>query len=88
MQEQFIKYLREGGNGKIYTPSTTYQYLRAVEKVCALECFSLEDLAQNIDCIIGRYERGGEDADFGETSHRTVINALYRFQEFVKDNQK
>ena len=65
------------------TKSTVPQYSRAVEKVVEKEGLTWTELANNIASIIKKYDVGGECEDFGAKSNRTVVNALYRFDEMI-----
>lgn len=65
-------------------PSTVYQYLKAIRNVCDEEGISLQGLKDNIGTIIIKYDVGGEKESIGAKSHKTVINALKRFDEFIK----
>lgn len=64
-------------------PSTVYQYLKAIRNVCDEECIGLIGLKENINAIITKYDVGGEKEIIGAKSHKTVINALKRFEEFL-----
>lgn len=65
-------------------PSTVYQYLKAIRNVCEEEGISLQGLKDNIGTIIIKYDVDGEKESIGAKSHKTVINALKRFEEFLK----
>ena len=65
-------------------PSTVYQYLKAIRKVCDEEGINLIGLKENIRSIILKYDIGGEKEKIGAKSHKTVLNALKRFEEFLK----
>ena len=65
-------------------PSTVYQYLKAIRTVCDEEGINLTGLKENISSIILKYDIGGEKETIGAKSHKTVINALKRFEEFLK----
>ena len=86
MKKQFEKFLI-GRGYKTKTPSglpsTVYQYMEWVDKVCKRECKSWGELKLNIDDIVRRYDVGGREETYGSQGHRTVINALKRFREFV-----
>ncbi|MEE1055631.1 MAG: hypothetical protein UH239_00065 [Acutalibacteraceae bacterium] len=88
MDEQFKNYLIKAGY-KITTPSgnpsTIYSYIKSIDKVCELEGFSWCELADNIETIVKQYDLGGTKEDLGNKSHKTVINALKRFQEFINN---
>lgn len=65
-------------------PSTVYQYLKAIRNVCDEEGINLIELKENISSIILKYDIGGEKETIGAKSHKTVINALKRFEDFLK----
>ena len=65
-------------------PSTVYQYLKAIRNVCDEEGINLNGLKENISSIILKYDIGGEKETIGAKSHKTVINALKRFEDFLK----
>lgn len=87
MQEQFKQWLIRKGY-KEYTPSghpsTAYDYVKRVDKVCKIENCSWDTLAKNINSIVPLYDCGGEKADIGKQSHSAVISALKQFHEFVR----
>lgn len=82
----FRKYLTENGY-KIYTPSglesTVGQYIDAVEKVLKEEGMFIEEFNRRINEICCLYDIGGAKESLGEKGHRTVINALKRYREFI-----
>ena len=84
--DDFYDYLVECGY-KLFTPtglpSTASNYIVRLNKVCSIESINLIQLAKNIDYYVKLYDFGGSKEDFGNTSHRAVINALKRFQEFL-----
>lgn len=87
MRERFKEYLILHGYKTITPsgkPSTATDYLRRIDKVCEYEHMTYEILSSNIDQIISEYDVGGEKEVLGAASHRAVINALRRFQEFSK----
>ena len=65
-------------------PSTVYQYIKAIRNVCDEEGINLIGLKENISSIILKYDIGGEKETIGAKSHKTVINALKRFEDFLK----
>lgn len=87
MRDQFKKYLIQKGykekteSGK---PSTVEDYCKRIDFVCDVEHCSWDQLAQNIDEVVYRYDIGGSQEDTGNRSHRSVINALKRFQEYCR----
>jgi hypothetical protein len=87
MKQEFANYLI-GHGYKLTTPSgtfsTVYDYVKRVDKVCEWEGCSWETLAENIVVTVPKYDVGGEKADLGNISRRSVINALKRFKEFVQ----
>lgn len=90
LKKDFEKYLIHKGY-KQYTPtgnpSTVYDYIKRIDDVCKTERMDWIELKNNIDFIIAQYDKGGSKAEFGNKSHRAVINALLRFQEFT-NNQR
>ena len=86
MQDRFIKYLIDQGYKKTTPsglPSTVYAYAKSIDMVCQCERIPLTILAKNISIIVRKYDIGGENEHIGKKSHKTVINALKRFHEFV-----
>ena len=86
MKAQFEQYLVKAGYSKVTPsghPSTVYDYLKRIEKVCEWEQISWEELSDKIGNIVRVYDRGGEKEEFGNKSHRAVINALKSFEMFV-----
>lgn len=87
-KQDYKKYLKKQGF-KEFTddgaPSTISQYLRAIEKIIDLKNYinGWTDVAKNIDTLIVEFDDGGTFADFGTSSHRTPINALCRFKDFL-----
>lgn len=59
-----------------------YSHVR-IPAVCNRERISVPLLINNIDRIVSKYDRFGSEAEFGNKSHRAVINALKRFKEFI-----
>ena len=88
IKKQFYDFLVKSGYRE-YTPmgnpSTVYDYLKRIEKVCKWEKLSWEILIKYILFILPTYDKGGPKEDFGNKSHRAFINALKRFQEFKKE---
>lgn len=86
MKKQFEKFLIDQGYKQTTpsgNPSTVYHYIGWIERVCEKEGRSWIQLAANIDSIVRRYDVGGIEEEYGNQGHRTVINALKRFREFV-----
>lgn len=87
MRTEFEKYLIKCGyktvtpSGK---PSTVYDYLKRIDKVCENEGLTWISLKDNISRIVCEYDVGGLKEDLGAQSHNAVINALKRYQEFVE----
>lgn len=88
MKEQFKNYLIKKGYKQTTpsgNPSTVYDYIKRIDKVCELESFSYQELADNIETVVKQYDLGGTKEDLGNKSHRAVINALKRFQDFINN---
>lgn len=86
MKNQFEEYLISRGYKKATPsghPSTVYDYIKRIDKVCEWENITWEQLAENIQKILCQYDIGGEKEELGKTSHNAVINALRRFADFV-----
>lgn len=87
MRDEFLEYLIECGyktvtpSGK---PSTAYDYVNRIDKVCEYEQMTYDTLASNIERIVVEYDVGGSKETLGKASHNAVINALRRFQEFCQ----
>ena len=64
-------------------PSTAPQYKNAVSEIKSYEGIPLELFCRNIDSIIKEYDVGGRKQNLGEQGHRTWINALKRFKEYL-----
>lgn len=88
MKEQFKDYLLSKGYSE-YTPSgnpsTVYDYIYRIEKICLEEGSSWEMLASDIDRFVKDYDVGGKNENIGQTSHRAVINALKAFKAFLEN---
>lgn len=85
MKQQFRLYLQN----RNYRPATTIPaYINSIEKICAEENLSWMGIAENIHKLVKDYDSSGVKAELGEYGHRTVINALKRFQEFIQDTKK
>ncbi|MBS5856371.1 MAG: GreA/GreB family elongation factor [Firmicutes bacterium] len=82
----FRKYLVEKGY-KEFTASgldsTVGQYITAVGMVFEEEKMSIEEFNRRINEICCLYDIGGAKESIGERGHRTVINALKRYREFI-----
>jgi hypothetical protein len=65
-------------------PSTVYDYGKRVENILERERISILKLAENIDFYVRKYDIDGIEAEYGNKSHRAIINALKRFQDFSK----
>ena len=86
LEKEFLKYLIKQGY-KEYTssgmPSTALQYVSAVKEVISREWLSEDSFKKQIKEIISKYDFGGKEEVYGMKGHRTVINALKRFREFL-----
>jgi|GEM_PF-1590514 len=70
-------------------PSTVYQYIKSIELVMYHENYNYwQDVADNIDELIPKYDIGGKKEKIGNQSKRSVINALKRFEEFLRYNKE
>lgn len=87
MLENFKRYLIQEGYSE-YTPSgnpsTVYDYTKRINKICEREGISITQLADNIVSYVKKYDTFGSEVEFGKKSHSAFINALKRFEEFLK----
>ncbi|MGI6677871.1 MAG: hypothetical protein ACOX2Q_01990 [Dehalobacterium sp.] len=87
MLENFKNYLIDQGYSE-YTPSgnpsTVYDYMKRVEKICDRENITVRSLAKNISFYVDKYGPTGNEAEFGKRSHNAFISALKKFEDFVK----
>lgn len=85
MRDKFENYLKDLGykdlteNGN---PSTVDDYLKRIDRVLETEGLTWNNLPNHIDRIVDDYDTGGIHESIGNKSHRSVINALKRFQDF------
>lgn len=69
--------------------STVYDYCFRVERICRNEgSVNINELAVNIDDVIGKYDTSGDKESLGTQSHRANINALKAFRNFLADCNK
>ncbi|GHV57630.1 hypothetical protein FACS189460_4510 [Deltaproteobacteria bacterium] len=88
MEEQFKEYLTKQGYSVTTpagNPSTVYDYAKRINKVCEWENTTWVGLAQNIGRVVTMYDVGGAKEEYGLKSKSAVINALKRFQEFLRE---
>lgn len=87
MLEDFKHYLIQKGYSE-YTPSgnpsTVYDYVKRINKICERERISIKQLANNIGDYVEKYDTFGSEEEFGKKSHNAFISALKRFEEFIK----
>lgn len=86
LQENFFVYLKERGY-KEFTPSgkpsTIYDYVNRIDRVCKSEELTWTELSLQINKIVMDYDIGGCKEEIGKKSHSAVINALKRYREFI-----
>jgi len=87
MIEIFKRYLIQQGYSE-YTPSgypsTVYDYIKRIEKICERERITVKQLSDNINVYVKKYDTFGSEEEFGKRSHNAFISALKRFEEFMK----
>lgn len=80
--DEFVDYLVNRGYSK-HTPSglpsTAIQYADWINKVSEWEHMTLKELNNNIGILCLKYEHD----ENGQLGHRSVINALKRYREFL-----
>ena len=68
MLENFKHYLIEQGYSEFTpsgNPSTVYDYMKRVEKICDRESITIKRLADNISFYVDKYGPTGNEAEFG-----------------------
>ncbi len=86
MKNQYEDYLIKKGYSVTTpsgNPSTVYDYIKRIDRVCLNENMTWNELAGQISMIITQYDIGGSKEELGRKSHNAVINALKRFGDFV-----
>ena len=89
MKERFRHYLLAKGYSEVTpsgNPSTVYDYIKRIDRVCEWEGVSWEMLSARIEQVVQLYDHGGVKEELGNKSHRAVINALRRFMDFVRSD--
>ncbi|MBZ0328270.1 MAG: hypothetical protein K8F54_11735 [Altibacter sp.] len=87
MLERFKCYLIQQGYSEFTpsgNPSTVYDYMKRVQKICKRENITVNRVAENIDYFIEKYGPTGNESEFGKKSHNAYISALKKFGEFLK----
>ncbi len=87
MLENFKNYLIQEGYSEFTpsgNPSTAYDYMKRIKKICQRENITVKGMTENIDFYIDKYGPTGNESEFGKRSHNAFINALRRFGEFNK----
>ena len=86
MKKQFEEYLISKGYKQTTPsgqPSTVYDYIKRIDKICEWENMTWVQLSNNVQKILSLYDVGGDKENYGKVSHNAVINALRRFSEFI-----
>ncbi|MCL1892432.1 MAG: hypothetical protein FWF97_04070 [Alphaproteobacteria bacterium] len=68
-------------------PSTIYDYMRGLKRVCREEKLSVEGVAKRIDSLVSTYQRYGKKSNIGRTISRSVRSSLVQFGKFVKERE-
>jgi hypothetical protein len=66
-----------------YKPSTAFDYMGRIERLCRKEEFTLAYLVENLSSILPQYETTGEKSSYGKRSHTSVRQALRRLKMFL-----
>ena len=88
MKEKFKAHLISRGYSEFTPsgqPSTVYDYARRIDYVCQWENMNWAMLTEQIGNVVPLYDKGGAKEHLGNKSHKAVINALLRFQEFAQE---
>jgi hypothetical protein len=88
MLNKFQDYLISKGYSELTPkgkPSTANDYSKSrIPKICERENITIDELAQKITVYVDKYDKFGDESEFGNKSNRAFINALKRFKEFVE----
>ena len=77
MRKQFKDYLIKQGyavktpSGK---PSTVYDYIKRIDKVCEIESITWHNLAMNISEVVIQYDSGGCKENIGKQSNAVRLS--------------
>lgn len=71
-----------------YSKNTIVQYANAINGVLQEENIDLDSLVQTLDSVISDYDSTGLKSYLGEKGHKTWINSLKRFREFIGFRKK
>ena len=77
MRKQFEDYLIKQGyavktpSGK---PSTVYDYIKRIDKVCEIESITWHNLAMNISEVVIQYDSGGCKENIGKQSNAVRLS--------------
>ena len=81
-KQEYVDYLTEKG----YSIGTTFSYSSCIERVMIFENIGdWQGIVNNINLLLKEYGLGGDKEDLGDLSHKAVINALRRFNEFLNE---
>lgn len=73
---------------KEYEDGTARNYKSGIRTICKRENINTAKMLINrIDELEQKYGETGSEAAFGKKSHNSYINAVRRFNEFVKSNK-
>jgi hypothetical protein len=91
MKKEFRKWLAESEHLPEYSisgsRSTAIDYAYRIGRVARNENMTLEDLAVNVISVLSKYERTGDNSNFGKMSHESVLNALRYFKKYTRKIQ-
>lgn len=85
LEKKFNEFLEENYSNTTNSgnKSTSYSYMTKIKKICEAESCTFEYIANNIDKFITDYDKNGCKSEIGNESHRTVINSLKAYKEFL-----
>ncbi|MDR2365537.1 MAG: hypothetical protein LBD68_06760 [Zoogloeaceae bacterium] len=81
--QDYLRDSRRNLRGWVYEQNTVYAYTNSVKMVREREVLTWDDFVAKIGSLVAEYGTGGAKQDIGEEGHRTVINALKRFEEYI-----
>ena len=83
--KQFLLNQGYRGHTKTGKPSTVFDYIKRIEKICLREDITVNVLSKEIDYYVDLYGPKGLESEFGKKSHGAFIAALKKFKEFLND---
>ena len=91
MQNTYTTWLQNQGYSLLTPsgrPSSIYDYLRGIKRVCREENIVLEEAAEHIDELSRLYRRGGQYESIGRKISGSVAASVAQFKKFVAEQAR